>query len=177
MKQRNLWALALSGLMGVLAVTGASAQQPQQQRPGPGMMQGQGAGPAMRGGPGMMQGGPGMGPGMMGPGMMQGYGYGTGIWSLNLTDQQRQQLGEIMQQQQKQQWERRSQMQEAMNQLNQLYAKETPDAEKVGEVYTRMGKIQREIAESQVRAHNRMWELLTEEQRQQLRGQGWRGQP
>ncbi|WP_303907846.1 Spy/CpxP family protein refolding chaperone [Thiohalomonas denitrificans] len=177
MNKQIVWAMALSGLMGVLVVTSASAQQqPPQQRSGPGMMQGQGTGPGMQGGPGMAQGGRGMGPGAMGPGMMGG-GYGMGgIWSLNLDEKQRQQIGEIMQQQQKQQWERRARMQEAMNQLNRLYANETPDPEKVGEAYARMSEIQREIAESQVRAHNRMWELLTEEQRQQLRGQGWQGQ-
>lgn len=192
MKRRDIWALALSGLVAV-ATTAVGQQQPRQpeqpqqgqppqqrqqppqqgQQPwGPGMMQAPGAG-MQRGAPGMM-GAPGAmaGPGRMGPGAMGGYGMG-GIWSLDLSEKQRQQIGEIMARQQKRHWELAARMQEGMAQLNRLYAQDTPDPEEVGEAYSSINEAQREMMESRVRAHNSMWELLTDEQRQQLRGYGW----
>ena len=172
---------------------------------GPGMMWGGGYGPGygMMGGygsygmvPGMMggYGGYGMGPGMMGgyggygmgPGMMWGGGYGMGMMgygplgSLNLTDEQRAKINKIYDAEQKQHWATMGQMMEQQNKLRDLYSVEEPDPKKVGAVYGQIAKLRQQMLESDVRASNQVQQVLTKEQREQLRewnrgqrGPGW----
>lgn len=117
------------------------------------------------------------------PGMMHGYGHGpmtggfagtgpgmmAGIWALDLTAEQRTKIGDIMAEQQREQFQRMGRMREAVTRLRELYGKEPWDAEAIGEAYGRLFEVRREAIESQIRARNRVFGLLTEQQRQQLR--------
>jgi Spy/CpxP family protein refolding chaperone len=148
---------------------------------GPGMMGYGGYGYGM--GPGMM--GPGYGMGYdMGPGMMGygGYGYGTGpgmmgtgpIWMLNLNAAQRSKIAQIQNNAHKKNWALMGQMIDQQGALEQLYATDTPDPKKVGEVYGKIFQLRRQMIENGVEARNQMLAVLTKEQRQQL-DQFWAG--
>ena len=154
----------------------------------PGMMWGggNGMGPGMMGGgygPGMMggYGGYGMGPGMMGgyggmgmmgggygmgPGMMMGYGALNG---LDLSDEQRAKIDKIFDAERKQHWSVMGKMMDEQNKLRDLYAQETPDPKKVGAVYGEIAKLRQQMIETHVQASNEMQQVLTKEQREQLR--------
>ena len=151
------------------------------QEMGPGMMGGYG-GYGM--GPGMMGGGYGgmMGPGMMGghggmmgPGMMGG-GYGGmgmmgghGMGMLDLTADQQAKLNKIFDDKRKQHWAIMGKMMEEQSKLRDLYTADKPDPKKVGAVYGEIGKLQQQMIESHVQATNQMQDILTKEQRDQLR--------
>lgn len=143
---------------------------------GPGMMgPGYGYGPGMMMGPGAM-GGYGYGPGMMGggygPGMMGG-GYGPGMMgafgAIELSDQQRDQMQQIARELRKQQWDLAEQMMEKQDKLQGLYAQGQPNPEEVGQAYAEIAQLRRQMVEAHVQAQNRMQDVLTEEQREQLR--------
>ncbi|MEX2162989.1 MAG: Spy/CpxP family protein refolding chaperone [Sulfuricaulis sp.] len=140
--------------------------------PGPGMMGGGhgGMGPGMGMMGGMMGMGQGMmgghgGMGMMGPGMM---GLGP-LGSLDLSDEQRTKINKISDTQQQQHWAIMGKMMEGQNKLRDLYAADKPDPKKVGAVYGEIGKLQQQMIESHVQATNQMQDILTKEQRDQLR--------
>jgi len=142
---------------------------------GPGMM---GPGGGMMGG-GMMGGGMGMGPGMMGgmgPGMgMMGMGgmMGPGmamLWALDLDDAQRAKITKIQEENRKKDWELLGKIQDEQAKLRELYtATDTPDPKKVGAIYGAIGKLQQQLAESNAETWNRIHEVLTKEQREQLK--------
>lgn len=160
--------------------------------PGMGMMGGNGPGYGM--GPGMMGGGyggmgmmggmMGMGPGMMGggygmgPGMMGGYGMGM----MNLSDDQRAKMNKIVDGERKQHWAIMGKMMDEQTKLRDLYSADKPDPKKVGAVYGEIGKLQQQMIETHVQATNQMQDILTKEQREQIRqwhrggsGPGMRG--
>ncbi len=151
---------------------------------GPGMMGGYGGGSGM--GPGMMWGGGGYGPGMMGgyggygvgPGMMGGYGgYGMGpgmmglgpLGNLDLSDEQRTKINKIFDTEQKQHWAIMGQMMEEQNKLRDLYSVDEPDPKKVGAAYGQIAKMRQQMLETHVQASNQVQQVLTKEQREQLR--------
>ncbi len=158
---------------------------------GPGMMgRGWGPGPSgecpgfgMMGGPGMGMMGGGMG-GMMGPGMggmgmmgggMMGPGMGMGMHPLemlDLTDDQRAKLVKIQDETRKRHWDLMGKLFDEQARLRDVYATERPDPKQVGQVYGNIAKLQQQMAEIATDAHNRMFDLLTKEQRDQL--QQWR---
>lgn len=170
---------------------------------GPGMMGGYGGGYGM--GPGMMRGGGGYGPGMMGgysgygmgPGMMGGYGgYGMGMMGgygmgsgmmgygplarLDLSQEQRGKINKIIDTEQKQHWGIMGQMMEEQNKLRDLYSVDEPDPKKVGAEYGQIAKLRQQMLETHIQASNEMQQVLTKEQREQLRewnrgewGSGW----
>jgi len=170
--------LALAALTAVAAEEAERGYtMPPQQ--GQHMMGGYGYGYGM--GPGMMGGYGGMGPGMMGgyggmgPGMMGGYGgMGAGmmgmgpIWMLNLSEEQQSKLGAIMDDMHKQQWALMGKMIEGRSWLRDLYAKDKPDPKQVGDAYAKLFEIQRQMIENGVAAHNRMYDILTKEQQEEL---------
>ncbi len=133
--------------------------------PGYGMAPGQGMGP----GYGMGPGGQGMGPGYgMGPGMMMGP-----LWSLNLSEEQRQAIDNIMREQQQTHMQLMNQMMEESGRLQQLYSQQEWDAKAIGEVYDRIFEAQRQGITAMIESRNRIHEQLTEEQRQQLQQFRW----
>jgi Spy/CpxP family protein refolding chaperone len=149
---------------------------------GPGMMGGYGMGPGMMGG----YGGYGMGPGMMwgggygggygmGPGMMGGYGMGPGMMgfgamaNLGLTDEQRTKINNILDTERKQHWAIMGQMMEEQSKMRDLYSVDEPDPKKVGAAYAQLAKLQQQMLETHIQASNQMQQVLTKEQREQLR--------
>jgi len=136
---------------------------------GPGMMGGYG-GYGM--GPGMMGGGYG---GMMGPGMIGGgYGHmgmmgGYGMGMLDLTADQQAKINKIFDDKRKQHWAIMGKMMEEQNKLRDLSNVDKPDPKKIGAVYAEIAKLQQQMIESHVQATNQMQDILTKEQRDQLR--------
>jgi len=136
------------------------------------MMGGYGSGYGMMGGYGS---GYGM-MGMMGPGMM---GYGD-FYGLDLSDAQREKINKILDGERKQMWVTMGNMMDAQSKLRDLYDTDQPDPKKVGAVYGEIAKTQQRMIESQVQAQNQIRNVLTKEQREQLRewnrggwAQGW----
>lgn len=136
------------------------------------MMMGGGPG----GGMGMMgMGGPGMG--MMGGGMMGGMGP---VWMLDLTDDQRGKIEKIQDDVRRKNWDTYGKIMDEQSKLRDLYSGETVDAKKVGAAYAGIAKLQQQVIESSVEAHNRVQAVLTKEQKDQLKqwsrgGMGGRG--
>ena len=124
-------------------------------------------------GPGMMGGGGGYGPGMMGgyggygmgPGMM---GYGA-LNGLDLSDEQRSKIDKIFDAERKQHWAIMGQMMEEQSKLRDLYSIDEPDPKKVGAVYGQIAKMRQQMLETHVQASNQVQQVLTKEQRDQLR--------
>ena len=155
---------------------------------GPGMMQGYGA-MGMAGERGYGNGGMrgrwmasrGMaGQWGMGQGMMRGMGM---MHLLNLTDEQQEKIRHIMDAERKDHWKEMGGMMDARNRLRDLYAGDQPDPKKVGEAWGDIARIRQRMIEANVRAHNRIWNLLTKEQQEQWHqwrhghwGKGLRGQ-
>lgn len=144
---------------------------------GRGMMGGYGPGMGMMGGYGYGY-GPGMGMGMMGGpgmgmGMMGGFGPGMGpVHMLDLSKEQRSKINAISSELRRKQWQDMGQMMDQMDRLNALYDEDRPDPKAVGKVQAEIDAIRRKMVEASVAARNRMNDVLSEEQRQQL--QQWR---
>ena len=126
---------------------------------GPGMMGG-GYGMGGYGGMGMMGGGYGMG----GYGMMGGYG-----GMIDLSQAQRNKIENIQQGMRKSHFAMMEQIIAEREKLAGLYSSEKLDAKKIGAVYGRIFAIQRQMIESGIAAHNQMNNVLTKEQREQIR--------
>ena len=130
-----------------------------------------------------MMGGMGMGPGGMGMGMMGmgGAGMGMGpVGMLDLTDEQRGKIEKIQDDTRRKNWDTYGKIMDEQSRLRDLYAGETVDAKKVGAAYAGIAKLQQQLIEAHVEAHNRVQAVLTKEQREQLRqwsrgGMGGRG--
>ncbi len=146
---------------------------------GPGMM-----GPGMMGGQGMMgpgmMGGQGTGPGMMGPGMgqgMMGPGMGQGMMApdLDLSDEQRSQINKIRTDARKKQLDLAKQMRSEQRKLQALYDTDKPDREAIRAQRKKIQDLQLQVMQNHMTAHNEMDDVLTDEQREQLRywGHGW----
>lgn len=138
-----------------------------------GMMGGYGMGPGMMGGYGMgpgMMGGHGMGPGMMGGHGMMGGGL---MYGLELDSGQRKEILRIRSELRKQNWALQGEILDEQEKLFELYADETPDAKKIGSVYGKIFDLRRQMIEAVIEARNRQRAILTDEQRQQLRNDGF----
>ncbi|MHB8729276.1 MAG: Spy/CpxP family protein refolding chaperone [Sulfuricaulis sp.] len=139
---------------------------------GPGMMGGSYGGM----GSGMMNGSyGGMGMMGMGQGMMGGAGMGAGMMGfgpvryLDLSDEQRAKINKIGDAERKQHWAVMGQMMEEQNKLRDLYYAAEPDPKKVGAVYGQISKLRQQMLETHIQAANEMRQVLTKEQREQLR--------
>lgn len=148
---------------------------------GPGMMGGYGPGYGM--GPGMMYGygGYGMGPGMMqgygpgygmGPGMMYGYGYGPRGYGagagLDLTDEQRDKVNKIQQDLRSKQWDLVGKMRDEY--ARRAAASNDADASKADD---QIAALQQQMLSNANAARKQMDAVLTKEQRQQMRREGY----
>jgi Spy/CpxP family protein refolding chaperone len=200
MRTRNTLRQMGSVSLVAAALALATSAQAQGYGMGPGMMHGYGPGSGMMGpgygmmgpggygmGPGMMGGygdyetGPGMmGPGYgmmgpggygMGPGMMGGYGLGQ-ISGLDLSDQQRDQITKLRDQLRRQHWGIMGKIMDERSKLSDLYAEDKPDAGKIGAVYGDIAKLQKEMVQTRVDSWNKIQDVLTPQQREQLKA--WR---
>ncbi len=175
--RRRTMALGLSLALG-LAGSGMVAAQGTAPGMMPGMMSGQGMGPGMMSGQGI-------GPGMMsgqgiGPGMMSGQGIGPGMMipcpmmgeppMPQLNDEQHLQLRELRQAYRPAQFERMARLMNLNDDLMTEMQGERPDPEAVQALHGQMAEVHGEMLAERVRLRNAMHELLTDEQRQQMRG-------
>ncbi len=178
MQRRTGWQWGLPLVMMLLLGAGSAHAVEPRQGYGPGMMGGYGMGPGMMGGYGM---GPGMMGGYgMGPGMMGGYGMGMGmglgpIGVLDLNENQRRAIDNIMAEQHKQQWTAMSAMMAAQGRLRELQMAEKWDEKAIAGVYDDMFRQQRLMIEASIRTRNRIQDQLTAEQKEQLRRWSWGG--
>ncbi|MBD3895837.1 periplasmic heavy metal sensor [Halomonas sp. ML-15] len=134
---------------------------------GPGMMGGNqgGMGSGMMGG---SQGG--MGSDMMGGGMMPCPMMGEGMGMMSMLDpEQRSEMRELMQEHRPAQFERMGQMMNLREDLMAEMQQERPDPESVQERHARMAELHGEMMADMVRMRNAMNDLMTDEQREQLR--------
>ncbi|MCL7744383.1 periplasmic heavy metal sensor [Guyparkeria hydrothermalis] len=145
---------------------------------GPGMMgggYGPGYGPGMMGrgyggnygpgygsgyGPGMMGGG--YGPGMMGPGYGGGYAPEWGWNGQRLTDQQRDRLRAIQEDQQEKQYKLMQKMQDRQRELYRMQLAADPDYEAIKKKSREIGDLQQQMAQERIEAHKRMEKALGE---------------
>ena len=95
---------------------------------------------------------------MMGYGMMQGLG-----------PEQRSEMRELMQQHRPAQFERMGQMMDLRMALVEEMHAEAPDPEEVKSLHGQMAELQGEMMSEMVRMRNAMLDLLSDEQREQLR--------
>ena len=170
MKARTLTASLFALGIAASAVSAAFAQ-------GPGYGYGPGYGPGMMGGYG---GGPGYGPG---PGMRGGYGggpgYGRGGYGPGgplalpgLTDEQRDKILAIQEENRKKNWDRMGQMRAEQFKLRRMYTAEKIDPAAVGEQQKKVDELRRQMIQSRAEAHNQITAILTPEQRKQVRQYG-----
>jgi Spy/CpxP family protein refolding chaperone len=120
----------------------------------------------------MMHGYGGMGPGMMGgygPGGMMAGGIGpyeAGV--LNLNDEQQRRLEQIQREGAREHWQLMQEQRAQHQRLLQQYRDGAPDPQALGNAYERMAEAQRRMLEHQAQVHNRMREVLTDEQRERI---------
>lgn len=197
----SIAAFALAGT--AVSASAAEPAMPDQQMMMQGQAQGSGASGAMPGyGMGMMHGG--MGPGYgMGPGMgmmgggcpmnmmgggMGGFGPGAGMMMgpgmmgggmgpmamLDLSDAQTAQLKKIQTESRQKQRTLMRQMWEEQDKLSDLYDAEKRDPAAIGKAYGKLADLQRQALEARIEMENKMAEVLTKEQKAQMRrGFGW----
>ncbi|WP_340641254.1 Spy/CpxP family protein refolding chaperone [Modicisalibacter ilicicola] len=96
---------------------------------------------------------------------------------LDLSDDQRQELVAIQQDQIQQQWDLMQQMRERTAALQKLYQAEQPDAQAIGKAHDRVFEVRRKMIENRIEAQNRMSALLTDEQREAMRNMQGGGMP
>ena len=126
-------------------------------------------GPGMMGG--MMGGGGqgGMGPGMMG-GMMPCPMMAEGMGMMQRLDpEQRSEMRELMQQHRPAQFDRMGKMMDLRLELMEAMHAESPDPERVKALHGQMGELQGEMMAEMVRMRGSMLDLLSDEQREQMK--------
>lgn len=181
MRTRNTLRQMGSASLVAAALALAPSAQAQGYGMGPGMMRGYGPGSGMMGpGSGMMDPGSGMMGGYgdygTGPGMTGGYGLGQ-ISRLDLSDQQRDEINKLRDQLRRKHWDIMGKMMDERSKLQDLYSEDKPDAEKIGAVYDDIAKLQKEMGQTRVNSWNKIQDVLTPQQREQLKTwrQGRRG--
>ncbi len=128
--------------------------------------------------------GPGYGPGYgPGPGMMGGYGggpgYGRGVYGagglLNLpglSDEQRDKIASIQEENRKKNWDKTGQMRAEQFKLRRMYYADKIDPAAVAEQQKKVDDLRRQMIQSRAEAYNQITAILTPEQRKQFRQYG-----
>ena len=164
-------AIVLAGLLAAGAVGVAFAHGDDD---GPGYGPWGHMGPGMMGGgygPGMMGGG--YGPGMMGggygPGARGGWGYGPGArrnWDgdfddmPNLSPDQRQKIGDIIQQHRQEQERLMGEVAKRRAELAATMSQQSPNPDTVSKAYKAMADAQAQLLQNRVKMHNQMEQAL-----------------
>jgi len=185
-KHNKMMALALVASLAT-ASGAALAQGMHQGTQGQGgMMSGQGGmssgimmhGMGSQGQGSMMNGQGGMGSGMMMGGMMNGMGPGMMMGGMGpmsgmadmLDEQQRSSMREMRQEHRATQLQRMGEMMNMRDDMMELMRAERPDPEEVKALHGQMSSLHGEMMADSVRMRNQMQDLLTDEQRAQMRG-------
>lgn len=169
-KHKKIVAIALAVSLGAASSTlFAQSMHPGAQGHGS-MMNGQGSmgfgmmmGSQGGMGPGMMMGGQ---SGMMPCSIMSGMGSMSGM----LDEQQMSSMREMRQENRSAQLDRMGEMMSLHDDMMQLMQAERPDPEKVKELHGQMATLHGDMLADKVRLHNKIQDLLTEEQREQMSG-------
>jgi Spy/CpxP family protein refolding chaperone len=184
MKTKTFAATLLALGIAAGAATAAYAQGPGGPGKGPGYGPGAGYGPGQGYGPGMMGGygpGAGYGPGQgYGPGMMGGYGGGPGwggygprgggaLAALNLTDDQREKVLKIQEENRSKNWDLMGKMRSEQFKLRQMAYGEKLDANAIADQQKKVDELRRQMLKSRIESRNQIAAILTKEQQQQFR--------
>ena len=137
---------------------------------GSGLAQDQGRGPGY--GPGMMGDGPGMMGGGPGWGRGGGYGPGPGAAISGLTDEQRDKIAVIREENRSKNWGTMGQVQSEQFKLRRMYAAEKIDPAAIIEQQKKVDELRRQMLKSRLEARKQVEAVLTPEQRKQLRQMG-----
>ena len=135
-------------------------------------------GPGYGYGAGMMaRGGGAYGYGYGGPGMMGGYGRGGmgngyALEALDLTDEQRQKILAVQEENRAKNWPTMGRMRAENYKLRSLYFADNVDANQLAEQQKKVDELRRDMLKSHVESRTKVEALLTPEQRKQLRGFG-----
>ena len=163
MNGRKLTAMAAGAMLALAIGSSAVAQQGPSYGPGPGY----GYGHGMMGGRGP---GDGYGRGMMGGyGPGGGYGAGAGLAALNLTDEQREKIARIQEDNRSKNWNTMGQMRSEMFKLRQMYFGDKLDSNAISEQQRKVDELRRQMLKAQIETRNQVASILTPEQRQQFR--------
>lgn len=108
--------------------------------------------------------GPGMPPQGMGPGMAP-----RPFAGVEFTEQQRQRIQEMMAQERVAHQQRIEKMQQFQQQLQQLYMAEKWDAKAITALYEKVHAEQRKTIAAMAEARNKVYDLMTKEQREQMK--------
>ena len=166
MNGRKLTAMAAGVVLAFAIGSSAVAQQGPGYGPGPGY----GYGHGMMGGRGP---GDGYGRGMMGGyGPGGGYGAGAGLAALNLTDEQREKIARIQEDNRSKNWNTMGQMRGEMFKLRQMYYGDKLDSNVISEQQRKVDELRRQMLKAQIETRNQVASVLTPEQRQQFRSFG-----
>ena len=166
MNGRKLTAMAAGVVLAFAIGSSAVAQQGPGYGPGPGY----GYGHWMMGGRGP---GDGYGRGMMGGyGPDGGYGAGAGLAALNLTDEQREKIARIQEDNRSKNWNTMGQMRGEMFKLRQMYYGDKLDSNVISEQQRKVDELRRQMLKAQIETRNQVAGVLTPEQRQQFRSFG-----
>ena len=121
----------------------------------------------MMGGYGPMMGG-GYGP-MMGDMMGGGFGPMVGdFYGMDLSKDQRAKIRSLHHAVRKQNMELMTEMMDSRDKLAELYDTAKPDPDKIGKVYDEIFKIRREMIQQHLKVRNKIYDLLTEDQRKEI---------
>lgn len=105
-----------------------------------------------------------------GRGMGGGFGLGIGpVWMLNLNADQKSKLNRIQVALRKQLWSLKGKTIDEQARLYELYSADRPDPKKIGQVYSSIFDVRRQMIEAKVEARNRAREILTRDQLNKLK--------
>jgi Spy/CpxP family protein refolding chaperone len=154
--------------LGIAAGTAAYAQGPGGPGKGPGYGPGQGYGPGMMGSYG---GGPGWGYGPRGggPGFGPGPGAGGALAMLNLTDEQREKVLKIQEENRRKNWDLMGQVRTEQFRLRQMSYGDKLDAAAITDQQKKVDELRRQMLKSRIESRNQVAAVLTPEQKQQFR--------
>jgi len=113
-----------------------------------------------------MMGGYGGGPGS---GYGPGGGYGGGLAALNLTDEQREKVLKIQEENRNKNWDLMGKMRSEQFKLRQMAYGEKLDAAAIADQQKKVDELRRQMLKSRIEARNQIAAVLTAEQKQQFR--------
>lgn len=103
---------------------------------------------------------------------MNGMGPMTMVRGLDLTEEQQKQVKQITRDLRKKHWAMMEQRMTLAEQLDDAYsASEKPDPAKISELYGKYFEIRKQMIQDSLEARNKIYDLLTAEQREQLKSQ------
>ena len=103
-----------------------------------------------------------------------GHHHGLGpVWTLDLTEKQRAEIGKVHDNLRKQHWELRGKLQEQYSKLAELEDAPTVDKAAIDQVYDEIFELRRQLVQTSTDARAETEELLSDEQRKAFTG--WRG--